>query len=68
MITLFAIANFKKITKIKKFERTHILFKTIYFLIRSADDSRNRRLNLFSEALLAGIRAEVSRLEALAEV
>ena len=39
-----------------------------FFLIRSADDSRNRRLNLFSEALLAGIRAEVSRLEALAEV
>lgn len=39
-----------------------------FFLIRSADDRRNRRLNLFSEVLLAGIRAEISRLEALAEV
>ena len=36
------------------------------FLIRSADDRLNRRLNLFAEVLLSGIRTEISRLEALA--
>ncbi len=37
-----------------------------FFLIRSADDRLNRRLNLFAEVLLSGIRTEISRLEALA--
>ena len=37
-----------------------------FFLIRSADDRLNRRLNLFAEVLLSGIRTEISRLEILA--
>ena len=37
-----------------------------FFLICSADDRRNRRLNLFAEVLLSGIRDEISRLETLA--
>ena len=37
-----------------------------FFLIRSADDRLNRRLNLFAEVLLSGIRTEILRLEALA--
>ena len=37
-----------------------------FFLIRSADDRLNRRLNLFAEVLLSGIRTEISRLETLA--
>ena len=37
-----------------------------FFLIRSADDRLNRRLNLFAEVLLSGIRTEILRLETLA--
>ena len=37
-----------------------------FFLIRSADDRLNRRLNLFAEVLLSGIRTEISRLGSLA--
>ena len=37
-----------------------------FFLIRSADDRQNWRLNLFVEVLLSGIHTEISRLEALA--
>ena len=38
-----------------------------FFLIRSADDRRNRRLNLFAAVLLSGIRDEIARLETLAD-
>jgi len=43
-----------------------LTLKRSFFLIRSADDRRNRRLNLFAEVLLSGVRAEILRLEALA--
>lgn len=36
-----------------------------FYLIRHADDRRNTRLTRFAEALSAGLRAEVLRLEAL---
>lgn len=36
-----------------------------FFLIRHEDDRRNARLSHFAERLSAGLRAEVSRLEAL---
>lgn len=37
-----------------------------FYLIRHVDDRRNPRLSRFAEALTAGLRAEVARLEALA--
>lgn len=37
-----------------------------FYLIRHADDRRNLRLRRFAQALTAGLRAEVARLEALA--
>ncbi|WP_299776655.1 LysR family transcriptional regulator [uncultured Roseobacter sp.] len=37
-----------------------------FYLIRHADDQRNLRLSRFAQALTAGLRAEVARLEALA--
>ncbi|MCV3271102.1 LysR family transcriptional regulator [Roseobacter sinensis] len=37
-----------------------------FYLIRHADDQRNPRLSRFAQALTAGLRAEVLRLEALA--
>lgn len=37
-----------------------------FYLIRHADDRRVERLNRFAEALAAGLRREVARLEALA--
>jgi DNA-binding transcriptional LysR family regulator len=37
-----------------------------FYLVRHIDDKRDARLTRFSEALLAGLRTEVSRLEALA--
>ena len=37
-----------------------------FYLIRHADDQRNPRLSRFVQALTAGLRAEVVRLEALA--
>ena len=37
-----------------------------FFLVRHADDRRSERINRFSAALIAGLRAEVERLEALA--
>jgi hypothetical protein len=43
-----------------------LTLKRSFFLIRSVDDRRNRRLNLFAEVLLSGVRAEILRLEALA--
>ena len=43
-----------------------LTLKRSFFLIRSADDRRNRRLNLFAEVLSSGVRAEILRLEALA--
>jgi len=36
-----------------------------FYLIRHADDRRVDRLNRIAEALTAGLRAEVARLEAL---
>jgi DNA-binding transcriptional LysR family regulator len=36
-----------------------------FYLIRHEDDRRNARLSRFAEALSSGVRAEVSRLEAL---
>lgn len=36
-----------------------------FWLIRHADDTRSARLDRFAEALVAGLRAEVARLEAL---
>jgi hypothetical protein len=38
-----------------------------FFLIRSADDRHNRRLNQFAQVLVSGLRLEIQRLEALAE-
>jgi hypothetical protein len=38
-----------------------------FFLIRSADDRHNRRLNQFAQVLVSGLRSEIQRLEALAE-
>ena len=38
-----------------------------FYLVRHADDRRLDRMNRFAEALVAGMRAEVSRLEALAQ-
>lgn len=35
-----------------------------FYLIRHADDRRNRRLSLFAESLSAALRSEVARLEA----
>lgn len=37
-----------------------------FYLIRHADDQRNLRLSRFAQALTAGLRAEVAKLEALA--
>ena len=37
-----------------------------FYLVRHIDDKRDHRLTRFSAALLTGLRAEVSRLEALA--
>ena len=37
-----------------------------FYLVRHADDARDRRVTRFATALLSGLRAEVSRLEALA--
>ena len=37
-----------------------------FYLIRHADDRKVDRLNRFAEALVAGLRAEVARLEAIA--
>jgi hypothetical protein len=34
-----------------------------FWLIRHADDTRSTRLDRFAEALIAGLRAEVERLE-----
>ncbi|MEE4189630.1 MAG: LysR family transcriptional regulator [Roseobacter sp.] len=42
-----------------------IQLRRAFYLIRHEDDRRNARLLRFAEALTAGIRAEVSRLEAL---
>ena len=38
-----------------------------FFLIRSVDDRHNRRRNQFAQVLVSGLRAEIQRLEALAE-
>lgn len=38
-----------------------------FYLIRHADDARNARLGRFAGLLAAGLRAEVARLEALAD-
>ena len=36
-----------------------------FYLIRHADDRKVDRLNRFAEALVAGLQAEVARLEAI---
>jgi len=38
-----------------------------FFLVRSADDRHNRRLNQFAQVLVSGLRSEIQRLEAWAE-
>ncbi|WP_420342721.1 LysR family transcriptional regulator [Paenirhodobacter sp.] len=43
-----------------------IALKRTFWLVRHADDRRSERLSRLAEALAQGIRAEVSRLEALA--
>jgi DNA-binding transcriptional LysR family regulator len=42
---------------------SHISLTRSFYLIRHADDRRLERLNRFAESLVAGMRAEVSRLE-----
>lgn len=42
-----------------------ISLQRAFYLIRHEDDRRNPRLSRFAEALSSGVRAEVSRLEAL---
>ena len=43
----------------------HISLRRSFWLIRHADDRASRRLTLLAEALAAGLRAEVARLEGL---
>ncbi|MEM6889442.1 MAG: LysR family transcriptional regulator [Pseudomonadota bacterium] len=43
-----------------------VRLKRTFYLIRHSDDRRNPRLTRFAEALAAGVRMEVARLEALA--
>jgi DNA-binding transcriptional LysR family regulator len=45
----------------------HLSLTRSFFLIRSTDDRHNRRLNQFAQVLVSGLRAEIQRLEALAE-
>lgn len=44
---------------------SQVSLRRTFYLIRHADDRRNARLTRFAEALSAGLRAEVSRLEGL---
>nr|WP_216859345.1 LysR family transcriptional regulator [Sulfitobacter aestuariivivens] len=43
-----------------------VSLRRAFYLIRHADDRRNRRLRLFADALSSGLRAEVATLEAKA--
>ena len=45
----------------------HLSLTRSFFLIRSTDDRHNRRLNQFAQVLVSGLRAEIQRLEALAD-
>ncbi|PQO23764.1 LysR family transcriptional regulator [Rhodobacteraceae bacterium WD3A24] len=57
----FAMATAPELVKLLPDE---IRLTRSFYLIRHADDRRVQRLNRFAEALVAGLRREVSRLEA----
>ena len=44
-----------------------VSLKRAFYLVRHASDRRSERINKFAQALILGLKAEVSRLEALAE-
>jgi DNA-binding transcriptional LysR family regulator len=58
----FALASAPEVERVLP---NDIHLERAFYLIRHEDDRRNARLLRFAEALTAGIRAEVSRLEAL---
>ncbi len=45
---------------------TQVSLSRSFYLLRPAEDRQNPRLTRFAEALMQGLRAEISRLEALA--
>ena len=45
----------------------HLSLTRAFYLVRHASDRRSDRLTRFSDALVAGLQAEVARLEAMAE-
>jgi hypothetical protein len=44
-----------------------VSLKRAFYLVRHASDRRSERINKFAQALISGLKAEVSRLEALAD-
>ena len=62
MVHDFALPSAPELTRVLPDE---LALTRSFYLIRHADDRRVERLNRFAEALAAGLRAEVARLEAV---